>query len=94
MYVPYNLNHIGHHSKIEDNCFISSHVVISGFCKIKKNCFLGANSTVADNVTIEEDCFVGSGGIVTKSTLVGQVINPSKTEASKVSSLKLFRVKE
>ena len=26
-------NHIGHHSTIGDNCFISSHVVISGFCE-------------------------------------------------------------
>ena len=25
-------NHIGHHSKIGNNCFISSHVVVSGFC--------------------------------------------------------------
>jgi len=87
-------NHIGHHSKIEENCFISSHVVVSGFCNIKKNCFLGVNSTVADQVTIEEDCFVGSGGIITKDTLAGQVINPPATETSKVSSLRLFRVKQ
>ena len=29
-------NHIGHHSTIEDNVFITSHVVISGMCNIKK----------------------------------------------------------
>src|SRR5215216_3253483 len=25
-------NHIGHHSRIQDHCFISSHVVVSGNC--------------------------------------------------------------
>ena len=87
-------NHIGHHSKIDDNCFISSQVVISGYCHIKQNCFFGVNSTVADQVTVEEDCFLGSGAIVTKNTLIGQVISPSQTEASKVSSLRLFKVKQ
>lgn len=86
-------NHIGHHSKIEDNCFISSHVVISGFCTIKENCFFGVNSTVADQVTVEKDCFIGSGGIVTKNTEPAQVFNPSQTDPSKVSSLRLFKVK-
>ncbi len=86
-------NHIGHHSKIDDNCFISSHVVISGFCHIKRNCFFGVNSTIADQIIVEEDCFLGSGAIVTKNTEKAQVISPSQTEVSKVSSLRLFKVK-
>lgn len=86
-------NHVGHHSKIDDNCFISSQVVISGFCHIKKNCFFGVNSTIADQVIVEEDCFLGSGAIVTKNTEKAQVINPQQTEVSKVSSLRLFKVK-
>ena len=87
-------NHIGHHSKIDDNCFISSHVVISGFCHIKENCFFGVNSTIADQVVIEEDCFLGSGAIVTKNTEKAQVFNPPQTEVSKVSSLRLFKVRQ
>lgn len=86
-------NHIGHHSKVDDNCFISSHVVISGYCHIKQNCFLGVNSTIADQVVVEEDCFLGSGAIITKNTEKVQVINPSQSIASKVSSLRLFKVK-
>jgi sugar O-acyltransferase (sialic acid O-acetyltransferase NeuD family) len=86
-------NHIGHHSKIDNNCFISSHVVVSGYCTIKKNCFFGVNSTIADQITVEEDCFIGSGGIITKNTEKAQIFNPTQTEASRVSSLKLFKVK-
>ena len=29
-------NHIGHHSTLRDHCFISSHVVISGFCRHRR----------------------------------------------------------
>ena len=45
-------NHIGHHSNIMNDNFISSHVVISGHCIINENCFLGVNSTLAHNVIL------------------------------------------
>ena len=43
-------NHLGHHSIINDNCFITSHVVISGKCYIGANTFIGVNSALHDNV--------------------------------------------
>lgn len=66
-------NHIGHHSKIEDNCFIASHVVISGHCNIGKGSFIGVNSTLRDGITIGKNCVIGMGSLVTKST------EPNKT---------------
>jgi UDP-3-O-[3-hydroxymyristoyl] glucosamine N-acyltransferase len=57
-------NHIGHHSRIGDDCFISSHVVISGFVNVGTACFLGVNSTVANNVNIGSDCLIGAGALV------------------------------
>src|SRR5918911_2600199 len=54
-------NHIGHHSVIKDHCFISSHVVVSGFVEIGESCFMGVNSTVANNVKIGNRCLVGAG---------------------------------
>jgi sugar O-acyltransferase (sialic acid O-acetyltransferase NeuD family) len=57
-------NHIGHHSKIKDNCFISSHVVISGFCEIGDYCFMGVNSTIANNVSVGNNCLIGAGALV------------------------------
>ena len=38
-------NHIGHDVQIKNHCYITSHVVISGFTVIENNCFLGVNST-------------------------------------------------
>lgn len=87
-------NHIGHNTVIRDNCFIASQVVISGFCEISENCFLGVNSTVINNITVGSDCFIGAGTLIQKNTEDGKVYQSAGTEASKVGSLRLFKVKE
>ena len=79
-------NHIGHHSKVDDNCFISSHVVISGGVNIGKNCFLGVNSTVNNAITIGDDCLLSSGALVVKnipedSIVKGKDISPISCRA-------------
>lgn len=66
-------NHIGHHSIVKDHCFISSHVVISGFCSIGKRCFMGVNATVGNNINIGDDCLVGAA-----ATIVGDVEDGQK----------------
>lgn len=65
-------NHIGHHSKIEDNVFISSHVVISGHCVIGKNSFLGVNSTLRDGIKIAPFTTLGAGSLIVKNTEEGK----------------------
>ena len=61
-------NHIGHHSVIEDNVFITSHVVISGMCLVKKYSYLGVNSTLRDNIILAEGTVVGMSASITKNT--------------------------
>ncbi len=87
-------NHIGHNSTINDNCFIASHVVVSGFCEIGENCFLGVNSTIINNIKVARDCFIGAGALIQKDTEEGGVYQEPSTAASKVGSLRLFRIKE
>lgn len=79
-------NHIGHHSKIEDNCFITSHCVISGNCEIGKNSFIGVNSTIADRVKIGKDNIIGAGSLILKTTDDFSVYAPRQTELSKIPS--------
>ena len=85
-------NHIGHHSIINDNCFISSHVVISGFCSIGKNSFLGVNSTIANNIQIGENNWIGPSVLISKSTAPDLIFNHPSPEPSKVSSLRFFKI--
>lgn len=60
-------NHIGHRSVIEDDCWLTSHDVISGFCRIGKGSFLGVNATLGDNVVLGEDTVFGAGALTVKS---------------------------
>jgi acetyltransferase-like isoleucine patch superfamily enzyme len=71
---------VGHQTVIADNAFVSSHVVISGYCEIGQNCFLGVNSCIANNVKIAQDCFIGMGAVINKDTEAQKVYvgNPSR----------------
>jgi len=87
-------NHIGHHSIIGNNCFISSQVVISGFCNIGDNCFLGVNSTIANNVVVGSDCFLGAGTLLSRNSKKFQVFKGDGSVASKINSLKFFKIND
>jgi sugar O-acyltransferase (sialic acid O-acetyltransferase NeuD family) len=67
-------NHIGHHSTVDDNCFVSSHVVISGFCRVGANCFLGVNATIANNLTVGPDCTVGANALILGDVPANQTV--------------------
>jgi sugar O-acyltransferase (sialic acid O-acetyltransferase NeuD family) len=84
-------NHIGHQTIIEDNCFISSHVVVSGFCRIGANSFLGVNSTVADNLVVAPDTVVGAGAVVIRATESGKVYKGNPAVGSEPGTTKLLR---
>lgn len=60
-------NHIGHRTVIEDNCWLTSHDVVSGFCRIGKNSFIGVNATIGDEVILGEDTVLGAGAVTIKS---------------------------
>ena len=60
-------NHIGHRTVIEDNCWLTSHDVVSGFCHIGKYSFIGVNATIGDDIILGEDSVIGAGAVVIKS---------------------------
>lgn len=72
-------NHIGHDAIIEDNCYLTSHVVVSGFTIIKSNSFIGVNSTLRDGITVAKDTLIGAGSVVMKDTIENGVYLPAKT---------------
>lgn len=87
-------NHIGHHSTIRDNCFISSHVVISGFCDIGEYSFMGVNATVANNVTIGRNNWIGPNAAIMKSTRPGAFYRTVQPEPYRLSAPEFFRIDE
>jgi sugar O-acyltransferase (sialic acid O-acetyltransferase NeuD family) len=85
-------NHIGHHSEIAEDCFIASHVVVSGGVSIGPRCFIGVNVTIRDHVKIGADCVIGAGALVLADIPDSSVISPGATEISKVPSHRLRRI--
>lgn len=74
-------NHIGHSSVIEDDCWLTSHIVVSGFCRIGHGSFIGVNAALGDNVALPFDTVLGAGALTVKNlTEAGQVYigNPAK----------------
>ncbi len=60
-------NHIGHHGKIGDHVFFTSHVVMSGHCNIESYCWFGVNSTIRDYAHFREGTLLAMGSSFTKS---------------------------
>ncbi|AEI35788.1 acetyltransferase [Francisella salina] len=82
-------NHIGHHSTLEDNCFITSHVVISGGCKVGCDTFIGVNATIRDHVIIGKSNIIGASSLILKNTEDNKVYMEKATEVSRVPSNRL-----
>ena len=85
-------NHIGHHSVIEDDVFMASHVVVSGGVRIGQASFVGVNVTLRDHVTVGARCVLGAGALVLDDIAEGSVLSPPATEISKVPSHRLRRI--
>lgn len=82
-------NHIGHHSVIEDHCFITSHVVISGGVTVGQNSFLGVNSTFRDHIKVGSYNVIGAGAIIMSDTEDEAVYIAEKTMPKKIKSSRL-----
>jgi sugar O-acyltransferase (sialic acid O-acetyltransferase NeuD family) len=82
-------NHIGHHSVIEDDVFIASHVVISGGVRVGQGSFIGVNVTLRDHVTIGKKCVLGAAALVLEDQPDFSVVAPRGTERAKVPSTRL-----
>lgn len=83
-------NHIGHHSIIENNCFITSHVVISGGVTVGSGSFVGVNATFRDHINIGKQCVVGAGAYVNNDLADYSVIVPAKSKVIKQTSLEIM----
>ena len=73
-------NHIGHDSTIDDHCFISSHVVVSGHVRIRSYCFVGVNATLRNSIEIAPGTLIGAGAVIMKDTHENGVYLPQRAE--------------
>jgi sugar O-acyltransferase (sialic acid O-acetyltransferase NeuD family) len=71
-------NHIGHDSTIEDHCFVTSHVVVSGHVRVGTYSFLGVNASLRNGITIAPRTLIGAGAVMTSDSVEGGVYVPPR----------------
>jgi sugar O-acyltransferase (sialic acid O-acetyltransferase NeuD family) len=79
-------NHIGHDSTIEDHCFITSHVVVSGNVRVGTRSFIGVNATLRNSIIIGPQTLIGAGAIIMKDTKAKEVYMPERAKLFQKSS--------
>ena len=82
-------SNIGHHSVVEDNCFLAM-AGIAGFSRIGGNSFLGGGCFVGDNVKIAEDNYLAMGAVVAKNTKPNSVYRGNPVQRNKLVSAKFL----
>lgn len=82
-------NHIGHDVVIEDHCYLTSHVVVSGFTHIHPYCFIGVNATLRNAITVAPETLIGAGAVIMKDTVEQGVYLP---ERGKLFAKKSFEI--
>lgn len=85
-------NHVGHHSRIMDHCFLASHIVVSGRVTVGESCFIGVNATLRDHVTVGEKCIIGAGALIlgdaaSEGVYVGQATERSRVPSTRVRNI-------
>lgn len=78
---------IGHHCKIQDNCFVSGSM-LAGNVVLNKNVFVGLGSVIGPNITIGENTLIGMGCTISKSTDPDSVYLNKSTQKQNFSSSK------
>ncbi|HEX4183826.1 MAG TPA: acetyltransferase [Caulobacteraceae bacterium] len=87
-------NHIGHRSVIEDDVFMASHVVVSGFCRVGRASFVGVNAALANGVEVAEDNFITMGAMITRSTQADSIYSGNPAERRDLSAKRYCRVRD
>ena len=85
-------NHIGHHSVVEDDCFLASHIVVSGRVTIGQGSFVGVNATLRDGIRVGRHCVIGAGCLLLEDAPDFAVYPGRPAERSRVPSNRLRRI--
>ncbi len=85
-------NHVGHHVTIDDHCFITSHVVLSGRARVGAFTYMGVNSAVKHGATVAPGCLIGAGALILRDTKEGELYAVPGTKASEIPAERAARL--
>jgi len=76
---------IGHHTIIQDNCFITG-AKVAGRITVENNCFIGHSSAIRDGITIGKYSIIGMASIVQKNIKPYTVLSVKQTKKWDITS--------
>ena len=82
---------VGHHSIIDDHCWLTSACNISGNVHIGSNTFMAVNATIGHSVHIGKNCFIGANALVTKDLEEEKVVIVESTKPFRLNSRQFLR---
>jgi sugar O-acyltransferase (sialic acid O-acetyltransferase NeuD family) len=85
---------VGHHTEVQDHCFLGPHSVLLGECVVEPYCIIGANAVVREGVKVATGCIVGAGAVITRHTRPGGVYLAPAAEVLPGSSAELSALLE
>jgi len=83
---------LGHHSSIEDHCWIAAGATLGGSVRLGERSFVGLNATVGGELTIGAQCFIGGGALVLKDAAPKSVFVERATERFRLDSDAFLRL--
>jgi sugar O-acyltransferase (sialic acid O-acetyltransferase NeuD family) len=85
---------VGHHTEIQDHCFLGPNSAVLGESTIESYCIIGANAMVREWVRVASGCIIGAGALITRDTRPGGVYLAPASEMLPGSSAELSTLLE
>jgi sugar O-acyltransferase (sialic acid O-acetyltransferase NeuD family) len=83
---------VGHHSVIEDHCWVAGNAVLGGSAKLGAQTFVGLGAVVGNEVEIGAKSVLGAGVVLTKCTEPNSVFVQRDTERYRLDSEHFMRI--
>lgn len=84
--------HLGDASRIGDDCFLGSQVVVNGFVEVGAGCYLASNCTIAHGVKLGARSFIGANALIASDTAEDAVHIVEPTKAIGIDSLRFLKI--
>jgi sugar O-acyltransferase (sialic acid O-acetyltransferase NeuD family) len=83
---------VGHHTQIEDHCWLTSCCNVSGNVQLGANTFLAVNATLGHSVKVGKNCFLGANSLVTRNLEDEKVVIAESSKPIKLNSRQFLRM--
>jgi sugar O-acyltransferase (sialic acid O-acetyltransferase NeuD family) len=83
---------IGHHSTVQDHCWIAAGATLGGLVSIGDRCFVGLNATIGGELSVGPESFLGAATLVTKDVPPKSVFIAASTQKYRLDSDDFMRI--